>query len=146
MATIHLPPDFREFFQLLNSHKVLYLVIGGYAVAYHGYPRATGDIDIWIATNPDNAKKTVQAIKEFGFTDPDISEEAARASVGQSAHGSQCLGGRPRARQDLRVRSPRAEHGADWGYGEGRARRRVHPAGSAGVAGAAQPRDRARNR
>lgn len=75
MATIHLPPDFKEFFQLLNSHKVHYLVIGGYAVAYHGYPRATGDIDIWIATNPDNAKKTVQAIKEFGFADPDISEE-----------------------------------------------------------------------
>ena len=75
MATIHLPPDFKEFFQLLNSHKVLYLVIGGYAVAYHGYPRATGDIDIWIATNPDNAKRTVQAIKEFGFADPDISEE-----------------------------------------------------------------------
>ncbi len=75
MATIHLPPDFKEFFQLLNSHKVLYLVIGGYAVAYHGYPRATGDIDIWIATNTDNAKKTVQAIKEFGFADPAISEE-----------------------------------------------------------------------
>ncbi len=75
MATIHLPPDFSEFFQLLNSHKVHYLVIGGYAVAYHGYPRATGDIDIWIATNPDNAKKTIQAIQEFGFNDPDISEE-----------------------------------------------------------------------
>ncbi|MCH7722830.1 MAG: hypothetical protein IIC76_05740 [Bacteroidetes bacterium] len=75
MATIHLPPDFKEFFQLLNSHKVHYLVIGGYAVAYHGYPRATGDIDIWITTNPDNAKKIVQAIKEFGFADPDISEE-----------------------------------------------------------------------
>lgn len=75
MATIHLPPDFKEFFQLLNSHKVHYLVIGGYAVAYHGYPRATGDIDIWIATNTDNAKKIVQAIKEFGFADPDISEE-----------------------------------------------------------------------
>ena len=75
MATIHLPPDFKEFFQLLNSHKVHYLVIGGYAVAYHGYPRATGDIDIWIATNPDNAKRTVQAIKDFGFADPNISEE-----------------------------------------------------------------------
>ncbi len=75
MATIHLPPDFKEFFQLLNSHKVHYSVIGGYAVAYHGYPRATGDIDIWIATNPDNAKRTVQAIKDFGFADPDISEE-----------------------------------------------------------------------
>jgi hypothetical protein len=75
MATIHLAPDFKEFFQLLNSHKVLYIVIGGYAVAYHGYPRATGDIDIWIANNPDNAKRTVQAIKDFGFADPDISEE-----------------------------------------------------------------------
>lgn len=72
---IHLPPDFREFFQLLNSHKVKYLVIGGFAVSYHGYPRATGDIDVWIAIHPTNAKKIVNSLKEFGFIDPTINSE-----------------------------------------------------------------------
>ena len=46
---IEFPKDFKEFLQLLNSKKVEYLVIGGYAVGYHGYPRATGDMDIWIS-------------------------------------------------------------------------------------------------
>ena len=75
MATILLPPDFKEFFQLLNFHKVKYLVIGGYAVAYHGYPRATGDIDIWIAMDNTNAKKIINVLKEFGFSDPSLSKE-----------------------------------------------------------------------
>jgi hypothetical protein len=51
----------------LNSHEVEYLVIGGYAVNYHGYPRATGDIDIWMGGDPDNAARMAQAVKEFGF-------------------------------------------------------------------------------
>ncbi len=45
---IHLPKDFKELLQLLNSKKVEYLVLGGYAVAFYGYPRATGDTDIRI--------------------------------------------------------------------------------------------------
>jgi len=57
MATSLLPADFKEFLKLLNSRQVEYLLIGGYAVGYHGYPRATADIDIWIATNPPNAHK-----------------------------------------------------------------------------------------
>jgi hypothetical protein len=44
-------------------------------VAYHGYPRTTGDVDIWIAANQDNAKKVVNVMKEFGFNDPSLSEE-----------------------------------------------------------------------
>jgi len=48
MAMIDLPPDFKEFLRLLSDRRVEYLLIGGYAVAYHGYPRATADIDIWI--------------------------------------------------------------------------------------------------
>ena len=52
MATILLPPDFKEFLQLLNDHQVEYLLIGGYAVGYHGYPRATGDMDIWVDVVP----------------------------------------------------------------------------------------------
>src|SRR5205085_5947624 len=75
---ITLPPDFKEFLRLLNAHGVEYLLIGGYAVGYHGYPRATGDIDIWIELNPDNAARTVAVLREFGFDSPQLSEAAAR--------------------------------------------------------------------
>jgi predicted nucleotidyltransferase len=67
MATVHLPPDFKEFLQLLNSRQVEYLLIGGYAVGYYGYPRATADMDIWIAIEPENAEKVVEVLQEFGF-------------------------------------------------------------------------------
>jgi len=60
---------------LLNSKKIDYLVIGGYAVGYHGYPRATGDMDIWIAINEQNAIKMVEALKEFGFDLPELQKE-----------------------------------------------------------------------
>ena len=67
MATVHLPADFKEFLQLLNSRQVEYLLIGGYAVGYYGYPQATADMDIWIATQPENAVKVVKVLQEFGF-------------------------------------------------------------------------------
>lgn len=72
---IHLPPDFKEFLKLLNAHEVEYLLIGGYAVGYHGYPRATADMDIWIAMSPANAEKIIAVLKEFGFDLPDLSPE-----------------------------------------------------------------------
>lgn len=74
MATIHLPPDFKEFLQLLNSRGVEYLVVGGYAVGFHGYPRATADLDIWIATTEQNAVKLENVLKEFGFDLPELSK------------------------------------------------------------------------
>ena len=52
---IELPLDFKEFLKLLNENEVRYLLIGGYAVGYHGYPRATNDMDVWIAVHPENA-------------------------------------------------------------------------------------------
>src|SRR5437899_1864457 len=67
MATIQLPPDFKEFLRLLNSNEVEYLVIGGYAVNYHGYARATADLDIWIAVTPENAETTARVVRKFGF-------------------------------------------------------------------------------
>lgn len=70
-----LPPDFKEFLSLLNDHSVEYLLIGGYAVSYHGYPRATNDIDIWIAVHPDNAARMVTVLREFGFNWSDIAPE-----------------------------------------------------------------------
>jgi len=75
MATTHLPHDFKEFLRLLNAHRVEYLLIGGYAVGYFGYPRATADMDIWIAMGPANARKVVAALKEFGFDLPELSAE-----------------------------------------------------------------------
>ena len=67
MATILLPTDFKEFLQLLNEQKVEYLVIGGYAVAYHGYPRTTGDMDVWVARHEQNTQRIVAALEAFGF-------------------------------------------------------------------------------
>ena len=70
-----LPPDFKEFLKLLKEHDVRYLLIGGYAVGYHGYARATDDMDIWVAIHPDNAQKLVSALKAFGLNDPSLTPE-----------------------------------------------------------------------
>jgi hypothetical protein len=75
MDTTHLPPDFREFLQYLNANQVEYLLVGGYAVGYYGYPRATADIDVWIAISVENASRIVEALREFGFTIPDLKPE-----------------------------------------------------------------------
>lgn len=75
MAMIQLPQDFKDFLKLLTLHNVEYLLIGGYAVGYHGYPRATADMDIWIAIRPENARKMVNVITEFGFNVPELSPD-----------------------------------------------------------------------
>ena len=59
--------DFREFIQSLNDNQVLYLIVGGYAVALHGHPRYTKDLDVWIAMTPANAANLVGALAQFGF-------------------------------------------------------------------------------
>ncbi len=63
-----LPEDFRDFLKLLNNYHVEYLLIGGYAVFYHGYPRATEDIDFWVAISPENAQRLVQAMHAFALS------------------------------------------------------------------------------
>lgn len=62
-----LSQDFSEFVALLNQHKVEYLIVGGYAVTVHGYPRYTGDLDVWINADEDTATKVMQVLEEFGF-------------------------------------------------------------------------------
>jgi hypothetical protein len=62
-----LPQDFKEFLALLNSEKIEYLVIGGYAVSFYGYPRPTGNLDVWVALHPNTAAKLVVALGKFGF-------------------------------------------------------------------------------
>lgn len=75
MATIQLPNDFKEFLKLLNANDVEYLLIGGFAVGFYGYPRPTGDMDLWVAMNPANAARLVAAYREFGFDVPNLREE-----------------------------------------------------------------------
>ena len=62
-----LSKDFSEFLQSLNDNGVRYLVIGGYAVAFHGHPRYTKDLDVWVWLDPANAEHVVQALRDFGF-------------------------------------------------------------------------------
>ena len=66
-STLMLNPDFKELLGLFNKLHVEYLVVGGYAMAVHGFPRYTGDIDLWIWAKPDNADRIIIALKEFGF-------------------------------------------------------------------------------
>lgn len=75
MAPIPLPPDFSAFLRLLNEHEVRYLLIGGYAVGYHGYVRATADMDIWIPRERANSEHLVLALKEFGFDVPELTPD-----------------------------------------------------------------------
>jgi hypothetical protein len=69
-----LQADLREFIGLLNSHKVEYLVVGGHAVAFHGHPRFTGDIDFLIRTTPSNAQRVLDVLNAFGFGTLGIAE------------------------------------------------------------------------
>jgi hypothetical protein len=64
---LQLADDFKEFLRLLNSEKIEYLLVGGYAVGVHGYSRMTGDLDVWVAVHPTNAHRLVTALVRFGF-------------------------------------------------------------------------------
>ena len=75
MAGHVLPADFREFLKLLNEAEVEYLVIGGYAVGYHGYPRTTADMDVWVEISPNNAAKLVEVFRRFGMDDPSLTAD-----------------------------------------------------------------------
>jgi len=75
MERIELASDFKDFLKLLNSNGVEYLLVGGYAVSYHGYPRSTAGMDIWIAISPENARRVADVLVQFGFSSgvsPDI--------------------------------------------------------------------------
>jgi hypothetical protein len=67
--------DFKEFLQCLNARDVDYLVIGGHAVAFHGYPRATADLDVWVAVSRGNADRLVGALRDFGFAGSDLTPD-----------------------------------------------------------------------
>lgn len=62
-----LSEDFEDFIKMLNKHQVDYLIVGGYAMAFHGKPRYTGDLDIWIDISEINADKLLAVMNDFGF-------------------------------------------------------------------------------
>ena len=64
---MNLERDFADFVNLLNEHEVNYMVVGGYALAFHGEPRTTGDMDIWIDCTEPNAEKMVAVMRDFGM-------------------------------------------------------------------------------
>jgi predicted nucleotidyltransferase len=67
--------DFKEFIELLNKNDVKYLIVGGYALAFHGYPRYTKDIDIWIWLDKKNAANIIKTLHDFGFSSLDLKEQ-----------------------------------------------------------------------
>lgn len=67
--------DFVDFIALLNLHKVSYMVVGAHALAFHGRPRHTGDLDTWIKPSLDNADKMVDVLKDFGFSSLGLTKE-----------------------------------------------------------------------
>lgn len=83
-----LQTDSREFIELLNSHEVDYLIVGGHAVAFHGHPRFTGDIDFFIRATPPNVKRVLDVLDRFGFgglgiTEQDLLEAGRVVQLGQ---------------------------------------------------------------
>ncbi len=64
--------DFREFLALLIEHEVRFMIVGGYALAYHGAPRFTGDIDVFIKPDRENAARIINALDDFGFSSLEI--------------------------------------------------------------------------
>lgn len=67
--------DYKELLNLLNQNKVEYLVVGAYALSFYGFPRNTGDIDVWVGTEEENAKKMAKTLSGFGFSSLGFSEK-----------------------------------------------------------------------
>jgi hypothetical protein len=75
MSKLTLPDDFREFLQCLNARDVRYLIVGGHAVSFHGYPRFTHDVDIVVMPELENARALLGALSDFGFGSVSLTEE-----------------------------------------------------------------------
>ena len=70
-GTMELDWNFSEFIALLRAHDARFLIVGGYAVALHGHPRYTADLNVWVAADQRNAEAVLAALKDFGFGDRD---------------------------------------------------------------------------
>jgi len=73
--TLNLQKDLREFVELLNAHDVHFVIVGAFALAYHGHARYTSDIDLFIENSSENAERTLRALRDFGFGDIGLTPE-----------------------------------------------------------------------
>jgi|SRR5581483_9572652 len=72
---MELQQDFRELLALFNAHRVDYMIVGAHALAYHGAPRLTGDLDILVRPEIENADRILRALEEFGFGNLELTRE-----------------------------------------------------------------------
>lgn len=70
-----LPDDFKEFLRSLNENDVRFLVVGGHAVSFHGYPRFTQDVDVVVLPDVDNAERLIRALRDFGFGELQLTKD-----------------------------------------------------------------------
>jgi len=77
---MNLNRDFQEFVELFVAHEVEFLIVGGYALAAHGHPRYTKDLDVWVWVGPENARRVLTAVEEFGFDGLGLTAEDFQAS------------------------------------------------------------------
>jgi predicted nucleotidyltransferase len=90
--------NFREFLKLLVDNEVRFLIVGGYAVGVHGFPRYTGDMDVFIALEPRNAARVLNVFNEFGFggmaiSEADFLEKDTIVEIGREPNKIQILTG-----------------------------------------------------
>jgi len=76
---MEIQPDFRDLLALFNAHSVEYMIVGGYALAFHGAPRYTGDIDLFIRPSATNARRILTALDDFGFGTVGLTAEDFRS-------------------------------------------------------------------
>ena len=105
-------PDFRELLKLFEKHKIRYLVVGGYAVMKYSEPRFTKDLDVFIATDQDNANSVYAALKEFGAPLENLTPD----DFAQKGYFYQM--GRPPLRVDIMMSIPGIEFDEAWGNRE----------------------------
>ena len=78
-SSMNIQPDFEDFLRLLEAHHVEYMIVGGYAVAFHGYPRFTKDIDVFFEVSPTNLDRLTCALVDFGFQEQSVPRDALGA-------------------------------------------------------------------
>jgi len=72
--------DFKELLACLNARGVEYMIVGGYALAFHGAPRYTGDLDVWVKPDAENARRVLAALADFGVGSLDLKEIDLRSA------------------------------------------------------------------
>ena len=77
---MNIQPDFEEFLRLLEERRVEYMIVGGYAVAFHGFPRFTKDMDIFFDASPENIEPLRRVLVEFGFPEQELPPEMFKTS------------------------------------------------------------------